>query len=863
MQGNEQMLFQYMEGSSKRFIIPVYQRNYDWGIEQCKRLFDDLIKVNKEGRSTHFFGSIVSAKDDQLGMQEYLIIDGQQRLTTVSLMLLALHNLLMEGKIKTEKKSLTEKIKNEFLVDKYEEDVTRIKLKPVKDDAEAFIALVGDTRDHIRASNITINYNYFYNRILKKEITAEELYNAFCRLQIINIFLGNDDNPQLIFESLNSTGLDLSEGDKIRNYILMEVKPTKLQEKYYEKYWHKIEQCTNYDVSAFVRDYLSIKMQSTPAMKKVYLNFKEFMDTDPFKDLEGPETLESREALMEDLLGYARRYEALLKANSSNKELNSIIDRLNRFEATVTRPFLMEVMRYSETENDKMVKLSQKELLEIFGIVESYIFRRQICDIPTNALNKVFVALNNEILRYDGTNENYLEKLKYALMKKTASGIYPDDRIFAEGLSNKQVYLMRPKNKKYIMERFENWGTKEVKDVWSLIDEGTYTIEHIMPQTLNNDWKEELGPDYEVIHEEWVDKLANLTLTAYNSRYSNSAFGKKRDMENGFRDSGVRMNQQVAKNDKWTLRELEERNQRLIDQGLKIWPMVDTNYEPPRKVMDYVTLADETTMRGRKVSKISFLGVEQTVTSWVDAYIKVLLTLHLENPMILFKLASEEKVNGLSNYVSDLGEGNSNYSKIEDGVYLWISTNTETKINLLRKFFELYGFEEEELIFYLLDEDIDDLDDINFSQKTRKKFWIEALPLLNKRTGKFKNISPSTSNWQSTFIGHAGINITVVANLKDIRVELYIGKKNKQMNDHIFSFIKDYQELIEREANQIFVWTNEPENLTSKIAIEYEGIGISNNANWMACIDLLADGVNTILKHLVPKVDEYFIGKDY
>lgn len=359
MQGNETMLFQYMEGSSKRFIIPVYQRNYDWKIEQCKRLYDDLIKVHKENRNTHFFGSIVSSRDDQLGMQEYLIIDGQQRLTTVSLMLLALHNLMVEGKIKVVRKALPEKIKNEFLIDKYEEEATRIKLKPVKDDAKAFMALIEDEEDHVKASNITIYYNYFYNRILKKEISGEDLYNAFCRLQIINIYLGNEDNPQLIFESLNSTGLDLSEGDKIRNYILMDVKPTKLQEKYYEKYWHKIEQCTNYDVSSFVRDYLSIKMQSTPAMKKVYLKFKEFMDTNPFNNSNKTENLEDREILMEDLLSYAKRYEILLKANSPNKELNTIIERLNRFEATVTRPFLMEVIRHSEDENHETSKLSQ------------------------------------------------------------------------------------------------------------------------------------------------------------------------------------------------------------------------------------------------------------------------------------------------------------------------------------------------------------------------------------------------------------------------------------------------------------------------------------------------------------------------
>ena len=859
MQGNETMLFQYIEGSSKRFIIPVYQRNYDWKIEQCKRLFDDLIKVHKENRKTHFFGSIVSSRDDQLGMQEYLIIDGQQRLTTVSLMLLALHNLMVEGKIKVERKALPEKIKNEFLVDKYEEEATRIKLKPVKDDARAFMSLIEDEENHIKASNITINYNFFYNRILKQEISGEDLYNAFCRLQIINIYLGSEDNPQLIFESLNSTGLDLSEGDKIRNYILMDVKPTKLQEKYYERYWHKIEQCTDYDVSSFVRDYLSIKMQSTPAMKKTYLKFKEFMDTNPFNNSNRSENLADREMLMEDLLSYAKRYEILLKANSHNKELNATIERLNRFEATVTRPFLMEIIRHSEDEHDKRSLLSQNDLIKIFEIIESYIFRRQMCDIPTNALNKVFVALNNEIVRYDGTIENYLEKLKYVLMKKTASGIYPDDSMFEEGFSNKQVYLMRSKNKKYIMERFENWGTKEVKDIWNLIEDGTYTIEHIMPQTLSNDWKRELGPDYELIHEEWVNKLANLTLTAYNSRYSNSSFIKKRNMENGFSDSGIRMNQKIANCKKWTLEELKARNEYLIDRALNIWPMVDTEYEPAEKVLDSITLADEISMKGRKISRISFLGVEQTVSSWVDAYIKVISTLHSEDPMTLIELSTDNSGDGLSNYFAESEEGNPSYSKLEDGIYLWVNTNTDTKLNLLRKLFKIYEFEEEELVFYLSD---DNDSEMNSSEKKRMKFWTEALPVLKKETGKFGNVNPSKFRWISTYIGHSGISITTIANLNSLRIELFIGKRDKEINDDIFNYIKESKDLIEENSGKLFVWKNEPENITSTISIEYAGIGISHESNWETCIEILSKGVNLLLKHIVPKVDDYFAEKE-
>lgn len=853
MQGNAEMLCRYMEGSTKRFIIPVYQRNYDWKIEQCKRLFDDLIKLQDKKRKTHFFGSIVSAKDDDLDMQEFLIIDGQQRLTTVSLMLLALHDILMEGKLIAKDTRLAEKLRDEFLVDKYVADASRIKLKSVKADAAAFKALIDEAGEHVRNSNITINYNYFYDRILKGEISPDDLYKSFCKLQIISIFLQSDDNPQLIFESLNSTGLDLSEGDKIRNYILMGLKPTSLQEKYYEKYWNKIEKCTDYNVSAFVRDYLSIKMQATPTMKKVYLNFKDFMDTDPFNESQGTSDKNSRKELMEDLLSYARRYEILIKANGKSKELNSLIDRLNRFEATVTRPFLMEAIKQSESGNIK-----QDELLEVFEVVESYIFRRLMCDIPTNALNNIFVALNTEITRYDGTNENYLEKLKYALLRKTTSGIFPDDNMFAEGLSNKQVYLMSSKNKKYIMERFENGRTKEVKDVWGLIDEGTYTIEHIMPQTLHTEWRDDLGEDHALIHEEWLHKLANLTLTAYNSRYSNSSFDKKLKMQNGFIDSGLRMNQHIAKQTKWSLTELEERNKNLVAQGLKIWPMVETTYQPLEKVLDTFNLADDVSMKGRRVSKFSFLGIEQSVSSWVDAYTEILAILHSKDPMVLLELAAGKQINGLNNCVEENPNDKNSYYKLEEGIYLSINTNTETKLSMLRKLFELYKIEEEELMFYLRDNDLEELEDLSPSRKMRIKFWTIALPLLNKKTGKFENISPSISNWQSTFIGHSSVNINVIANLKELRVELYIGKKDKQINDDIFSFIKEDQEVIEKKSNRDFVWISEPENITSRISLEYPGIGIAETDNWEECIELLADGVNIILEYLIPKVDAYF-----
>ena len=498
MKGSECRLIEYMEGSKKRFIIPVYQRNYDWKTENCKQLYDDLIKVIKNKRRSHFFGSLVSVYEPSGRNTEFLVIDGQQRLTTVSLLFLAMYNLIHSGVLVPNDKSLGEQIYEDFLVDKYQPEETRIKLKPVKNDQKAFGKLFSSIDEHIRESNITTNYNYFHERIQKQEITIDELFDAICSLEIINITLNNEDNPQLIFESLNSTGLDLSEGDKIRNFILMGLS-SKEQDEYYDKYWNRIEECTKYDVSAFIRDYLSVKQLAIPSQKKIYMNFKDYIERQSIEV----------EDLLKDLLSYAKRYEILLSGCTKNKDLNSCVYRLNRLETTVTRPFFLEVLRlYDEG------KLDIYQVADIFQITENYLFRRTICDLPTNALNKIFLMLHREIIRYEDNDSAYVEKYKYTLLSKKEKARFPDNNEFKIGFTSRQVYQMNSKNKIYILERLENYSTAEDKDVYGHYDDGIYSIEHIMPQHLTPAWVKSLGKDYKQIHENWLHKIANLTLTA-------------------------------------------------------------------------------------------------------------------------------------------------------------------------------------------------------------------------------------------------------------------------------------------------------------------------------------------------------------
>lgn len=691
MTGQECKFVKYMEGSDKRFVIPVYQRNYDWKIENCKQLYDDLVKIIQENRRSHFFGSIVS-KYNQDSNGEYLIIDGQQRLTTVSLLFLAMYNLLDKGIIVAEAENLKQRIYDEYLVDKYQPKEKRLKLKPVKHDRLAFDKLFADASEYIRDSHLTVNYNYFYERIKDREISIDDLFRAIQRLDVINIGLNSEDNAQLIFESLNSTGLELSEGDKIRNFILMGLTAQE-QEDYYEKYWNKIELHTGYEVSAFIRDYLSVKQQAIPPQKKVYSIFKEFYRTNNYET----------EQLLAELLQYAKRYGILLGDETSCRALNACIQRLIRLETTVTRPFFLEVLRlYDET------KLSIEDVTQVFLTAENYVLRRNICDLPTNALNKIFLMLHNEIVRYESNENNYAEKCKFALLAKKDKARFPDDREFASAFVSKPVYNMYPKNKIYLFERLENGGSAEDKDIYRHCDAGDYSIDHIMPRILTPTWKRELGENYEAIHAEWLHRIGNLTLTAYNSKYGNSSFMDKRTMKNGYDESGIRLNVWISTKERWTLTELEERSRLLAQKALSIWPMPATSYKPVEKQMIAYTLEDALLMPGRSIIRFAFKNTEQPVTSWVEMYKNVLSIIYDEDRSIIEKLAASDKKNGLASNFSFSEDAFNRSTPIGNGVFVWTNNNTQYKLGVLMELFKLYRIDFSDLLLYLRDEDQDD-----------------------------------------------------------------------------------------------------------------------------------------------------------
>lgn len=678
MNGQAKPLVKYLDGSDTRFIIPVYQRNYDWKIENCRQLFDDLKKVIENERESHFFGSVVSVANTQGSSSEMLIIDGQQRITTISLLLLAIVNLLKEGKIVADKSNLCDRIENTYLIDPYQPDEKKVKLKPIKDDQDAFLKLFDTDEEYNHASNVTQNYLYFYNRILNGEITADELFSAICSLVIIDISLDpQKDDAQLIFESLNSTGLDLSEGDKIRNFVLMGQDSDK-QEQYYNKYWNKIEKNTGYEVSDFVRYYLTVILSKTPAIKDVYMVFKEYVEKNKIET----------EPLLQDMLKYAKYYMQIKCDDLGSAKLNSIMKRLNVLDMSVSMPYLMAVMEYRET-----TAMNEVEFAKILETLETYIFRRLICGVPTNALNKIFAMLHKDCLKYKKEDSVYVDVLIYLLNSKSSSGRMPKDTEFVIGLEEKNIYSMKAKNKMYLFDRLENEDSVEHTNVVELMQEGTYTVEHVMPQTLSATWKEELGENYQEVYDKWINRLANLTLTGYNSQYSNRPFNDKKNAEKGFKDSHLHINAMIAECDSWTEKELIKRNIMLKDKALQLWSYPQSDFAPEVAVNEKHYLDDDFDFTGRSIVSYTFLDTPYSADSWSDMYQQVVKFLFELDSTIIYKLVNEE--NGLGVHFVDKETGG--YVEIAPKVYLYVASSTRSKISNLRRIFELYQLEGSEL----------------------------------------------------------------------------------------------------------------------------------------------------------------------
>lgn len=682
MRGDAQSLTRVLDYAGTKLFIPVYQRNYDWKEDNCKRLLDDLMKLIKGGKKSHFFGSIVTARLSGGDGYSFVIIDGQQRITTVSLLYLAMVNAVKNGDATEERAGRHERIMQTYIIDEYSDDEIKVRLKPTKNDYEAFLRIVeNDKENFIEDSTVTQNYRYLYERVKTMNLPIDVLCNAVKKLSIINIFLDDDDDPQLIFESLNSTGLKLTKADMIRNFVLMDL-DMKLQESYYTKYWDPIEKNTNSNKTAdFFRDYLTVKQNKIPAIDNVYNVFKEYAEE------------RALESLLQDLLKFSKIYKRILTANTNSKKANCILRRLNKLELTVSYPFIMSLLDYYDD-----AKIDEGELVSVLSCIESFVFRRLICGYPTNALNKIFCTLHGEALKAKGEQNTYSSSIIYLLQTKTRSSVFPKDENFKNDWETKDIYSMQRRSKLYIFDRLENRDSEETTDVYRKLSDGTYSIEHIMPQTLNEEWKKELGVNYMNIHEKWLHTIANLTLTGYNSKYQNRSFEDKKTVEHGFNDSPLRLNQFVKKCDRWTEVEMKERLTKLQELALHLWPYPKSNYIPTVKSTNGHQLSEEYNYTNAKLKQYIFMGTLYHSDGWSDMLFNVLKTLYELDATPLEEIASHRTTPFID---TKLNIKSGKWREIHDSLFLNTNSDTMSKVRLLRTVFSQYDLDEDELTFVL------------------------------------------------------------------------------------------------------------------------------------------------------------------
>ncbi|GAA8563047.1 DUF262 and DUF1524 domain-containing protein [Helicobacter pylori] len=543
-----------------QLVIPIYQRLYSWEKEQCKQLWDDIIKIGRDDKmSEHFIGFILYVLDgNKHSGNPLLIIDGQQRLTTITLLLTALRDHLSDEVKRKE-------IENHYLINSDKDGDKKFRLILSESDKDTLLSLIDKDRRKPSepSSKIVENFKLFEEWVSKNTDKLETIFKGLEKLTIVWIALKKEkDDPQLIFESMNSKGIELTQTDLIRNYIVMETEIEK-QEGFYNKYWRAMEENFKQNkkwFDRFVRHYLTIKTREIPNINKVYVALKDYRQKEGI----------GIEDLLKDLQKYCRYFCQIVSKKEANKDLNKALGFLVDLEMDVIYPLLLEL--YSDYSDGV---LSKADFIPIIALIESYICRRAVCSIPSSGLNKFFASFARYIQK-----DEYFKSLEAHFLLLKNNQRFPDDDEFKEEFIRKDFYKFELIT--YFFNRMENFGRQE------RVYTHEYTIEHIMPQKLTEEWERDLGENFQEIHDKYLHTIGNLTLTGYNSTYSNKSFQEKKGMEKGFKNSPLRLNQGLRDLESFGEEEIKKRANDLADLALKIWtyPKLDAEtlekYKPKK-----------------------------------------------------------------------------------------------------------------------------------------------------------------------------------------------------------------------------------------------------------------------------------------
>lgn len=587
MKANEANLLTFIK-SSNQFVIPIYQRKYSWEIDECRQLWDDIVRTGENDLiEAHFLGSIVYIEKSIYTVTRQspqLVIDGQQRLTSIILLIAALANkleTLTDERIEIIDDITPRKLRHYYLFNAEEEGERRYKIILSEGDRDTLNSIIdGSELPQKKSIRVKENYNYFCKWIDEYSGKVSSIYKGIAKLIIVDIKLTKDqDNPQLIFESMNSTGKELTQADLIRNFILMGL-DVKEQNRLYKMYWYQMEEDfgqTAYtaEFDNFMRHYLTVMTGNIPKKKEVYDAFKRYSYDITNQEMEV-------EQLVSSIRQYSKYYCAMILNKEEDKDLNLAFNDLKELRADVAYPMLLEL--YNDYDYEV---LSKNEFLEVVRLIESYIFRRYICSIPTNSLNKTFATFMRAV-----DKNSYVESVKAQFMLLPSYRRFPNDEEFAKHFKTRDLY--NSPRRSYWLRKIENFERKEHVEI------SEYTVEHIMPQNpnLSEAWRRELGENWVEVQETWLHTLGNLTLTGYNSEYSDRPFSEKRDMKDGFRDSPIRLNQSLRMVDTWNESAIKKRANIICDIAEQIWrapnlpKAVIDSYRPQTEKKDNYSISD-------------------------------------------------------------------------------------------------------------------------------------------------------------------------------------------------------------------------------------------------------------------------------
>jgi uncharacterized protein with ParB-like and HNH nuclease domain len=825
MEAAEAKVQRVLEGS-KQFLVPHYQRPYSWKEQQWKALWSDIIELlEDDDPKPHFLGSIVTspARSVPEGVEKRLLIDGQQRLTTLIVLLALARDRARE----TSFAKVAERIQD-LITNRHEEGHEHYKLLPTQaedpadSDREAFIRLVNGDEPKT-TSGIGAAYKFFASKLRRADAPdLEALVRIIStKLTLVSIILDEKDNPHRIFESLNGTGRPLSQADLIRNFFFM-----RLHEKEHERvhvdYWRPMQRRLGEDaLTDFVRHYLT-RLGSVVRETDVYAALKTRVDTDAAR---------SPMEHLKELALFSEYYAILLNPEqATNARIREGLLRIHRLEITVTYPFLLAV--YADFSTGSR---SEDDVCAILDVVENLVIRRFVCGVPTYGLNKTFAALYEQASKGD----DFLGRLKKTLSSNTRN--YPRDEEFRERLGTARLYGGgdRLKKTKLILERLEvGQGHKEI------VPGTTLTIEHVMPQTLTNAWKAELGETWEEDQEQYLHTLGNLTLTNYNTELSNEAFAQKKKL---FADSHVEMNRYFNNLDRWTREEIDRRAEVLTDLALTIWP-----YFGPEHSNAPASGNDGTCVTGTVPTLVRVRSDEVTVESWADVAVAVMEGIAQIGEDEFERVADE--LPKLVNRDATAFRRSSRLKKLTNGAYVETNLSAEAVYRFCLQAAQLAGIghDEWEVTYSAANGEDRPADAPSHVKQLQLEFWplVREALLASKEFTSVAN--PRPQSWFDLPLGRTGIWLSASVNTLDRHVGINVSIDSGR-HPHALGLLEAQRETLEREVGLQFQWNPHPEKRVKVIKATWP-VNFMDRAEWPGAKEWLTKSAVALHKAISPQV---------